>query len=172
MYLLTWLPHEVGWEARATCFARPALVCCPGQVQVQSWGVSRRARVMRVTIGARGWGLEKSIVSFCGSIFGVAFFFFVCCNRAQSLHHDILLSRCDVSRAPTLNRLHSTTRRGPDALCHCLHSALRSPSLPHFSFAIPLFFCVVPPTPPPLFIHFFVCWHLVVVVVGVASFYF
>lgn len=83
----------------------------------------------------RGWGLEKSIVSFCGSIFWCRFR-----NRAQSLHHDILLSRCDVSRAPTLNRLHSTTRRGTDALCHSLHSALRSPSLPHFSFAIPLFF--------------------------------
>lgn len=56
MYLLTWLPHEVEWEARATCFAKSALVCCPGQVQVQSWGVSRRARVMRVTNGLEGEG--------------------------------------------------------------------------------------------------------------------
>lgn len=49
-------PNYVEWEARATCFARPALVCCPGQIQVQSSGVSLRARVMRVTIGLEGEG--------------------------------------------------------------------------------------------------------------------
>lgn len=164
-YVLTHMaaPWSRG-EARATCFARPA----QDRYRCNREGFPVEARVIRVTIGPR-WGLEKSIVSFCGSIFGVAFLLFR--NRVQSLHHDILLNRCDVCRAPTLNRLHSTARRGHSALCQFLYSALPSSlcyPLPHFSFAIPSFFCVVPPT-LPLFIHFFVCWHLVVVV---ACFYF
>lgn len=135
-YVLTHMaaPWSRG-EARATCFARPA----QDRYRCNREGFPVEARVMRVTIGPR-WGLEKSIVSFCGSIFGVAFLLFR--NRVQSLHHDILLNRCDVCRAPTLNRLHSTARRGHSGPCQFLYSALPSSlcyPLPHFSFAIPFF---------------------------------